>query len=185
MVKTNSKMVSLSSSAYKFSLVCPYDNKYYSYNELKSDITVVVFMCNHCPYVIKIIKELTVFHNNNKTKNKVSVIGINSNDVITYPEDSPEKMIEFQKTYKFNFKYLFDKTQVVAKMFGAECTPDFFVYNNYDKLIYRGRFDSSTPGNNLPSTGDDLKNAIHNYINFNRVLDIQNPSIGCNIKWKI
>ncbi len=118
------------------------------------------------------------------TKRIFSFVAISSNDVINYPDDSPELMKKFAVNKNFSFPYLFDETQEVAKSFDAACTPDFFLYNNESKLVYRGQMDDSRPGNGIPVTGNDLKSALDNLIKNKEISAEQKPSIGCNIKWK-
>ena len=117
-------------------------------------------------------------------KENISFVAISSNDVINYPDDSPELMKKFAVNKNFSFPYLFDETQEVAKSFDAACTPDFFLYNNESKLVYRGQMDDSRPGNGIPVTGNDLKSALDNLIKNKEISAEQKPSIGCNIKWK-
>ncbi|MGK7397796.1 MAG: thioredoxin family protein, partial [Candidatus Cyclobacteriaceae bacterium M3_2C_046] len=154
------------------------------YHTLRGDQgTVIMFICNHCPYVKHIIEEVV------KVANKylddgISFIAISSNDVENYPDDSPEKMQEFADDHHFPFPYLFDETQDVAREFDAACTPDIYVFDSDDKLVYRGQFDDSRPKNDEPVTGKDLRNALTNLLNGMPINPEQKPSIGCNIKWK-
>ncbi len=184
MAATPSKMVPLGSSAPDFNLYNPILNKYQSLKELKSDIaTVIMFICNHCPFV-KFINSALVDLTNEYIEKGISFIGINSNDVINYPEDSPSKMIEYSKILGYKFPYLYDETQEVAKSYDAACTPDFFVYDKDLKLVYRGQFDDARPTNGLVPSGKDLRYSLDCILN-NKQIDIeQKPSIGCNIKWK-
>jgi len=152
--------------------------------ELKSDkATVVVFICNHCPYVIHIIEELVKVGSEYIPKG-VSFVMINSNDVVKYPADSPEKMVEFAKKYGFPFPYLFDETQEVAKAYDAACTPDFNVFDGEMKCVYRGQFDDSRPGNKKPVTGNDMRQTLNLLLEGKALPAKQIPSVGCNIKWK-
>ena len=141
-----------------------------------------MFICNHCPFVIHVIDEIVSISEN--YKENISFVAISSNDVINYPDDSPELMKKFAVNKNFSFPYLFDETQEVAKSFDAACTPDFFLYNNESKLVYRGQMDDSRPGNGIPVTGNDLKSALDNLIKNKEISADQKPSIGCNIKWK-
>ncbi len=153
-----------------------------SYTE-NSKTTLVVFICNHCPYVLHIIDKLSELMQTYQ-HSPLSVIAINSNDPEQYPEDSPQKMKLFAQNHLFTFPYLFDSTQEVAKTYHAACTPDFYLFNQNLELVYRGQFDDSRPGNQIPVSGDDLKNAIDCALN-NKVNEReQKPSLGCNIKWK-
>ena len=184
MAATESKMISLGSEAPDFSLSNGIDNKFYNLSDLKGkNGTLILFICNHCPYVIHIIKHFVSF-SKKLIKNEVGVIAISSNDIINYPEDSPSNMLKFSKKYNFSFPYLFDESQDVAKKYDAACTPDFFLYNNESKLVYRGQMDDSRPGNGIPVTGNDLKSALDNLIKNKEISAEQKPSIGCNIKWK-
>ncbi len=145
--------------------------------------TLIVFICNHCPYVIQIIDDL-VSYTNKLNNHGISTIYISSNDIEKYPQDSPEKMKEFAHAYGMQSPYLFDEEQIVAKEYKAACTPDFFLFDDELKLRYRGQYDDSRPGNNIAVDGKDLKKAIENLLNGNPISDKQIPSIGCNIKWK-
>ncbi len=184
MAETPSKMVPLGTKAPEFTLPEPMSGKEKSLTELKSSVgTVIMFICNHCPYVKHINTVLPGFAND-YIKKRISFIAINSNDIKNYPQDSPEKMIETAKETGYPFPYLFDESQEAAKAYGAACTPDFFVYDKDLKLVYRGQFDDSRPGNNKPVTGKDLASAIDALIEGEPIPNNQIPSIGCNIKWK-
>ena len=160
------------------------DKKIYTLEQFRgSKGLVVMFICNHCPYVKAITNQL-VIDMKALEGNGISSIAIMSNDVINYPDDSPELMKKFAVNKNFSFPYLFDETQEVAKSFDAACTPDFFLYNNESKLVYRGQMDDSRPGNGIPVTGNDLKSALNNLIKNKEISAEQKPSIGCNIKWK-
>ncbi len=144
---------------------------------------VVVFMCNHCPYVIHLRAGLAQFARDYAPKN-VAIVGINANDAKNYPDDSPAKMkIEVEKA-GYIFPYLFDETQAVAKKYHAACTPDFFLFDRGRRLVYRGQFDASRPGNGIPVTGKDLRAALDAVLAGKTTSEFQAPSIGCNIKWK-
>ncbi len=144
---------------------------------------LIVFMCNHCPYVIHIAQKLSEL-TREYIANEIVVMGINANDVENYPEDSPEKMIAEVEKRDYPFPYLYDEDQEVAKKYKAACTPDFFLFNENKKLVYRGQFDDSRPGNGLEVTGKDLNQAVENLLNGLEPLKKQIPSLGCNIKWK-
>lgn len=144
---------------------------------------VVMFMCNHCPYVKHLQKALAIFGRDVQSKG-VAVVGISSNDVSTHPQDGPEKMAEVAQVAGYTFPYLYDETQDVAKAYKAACTPDFFVFDNDRKLVYRGQFDASRPGNKEPITGKDLRDAVDAVLENRTVSTDQAPSMGCNIKWK-
>ena len=143
---------------------------------------VIMFICNHCPFVKHLKNELTTFANDYISKN-VGFVAIMSNDVANYPSDSPELMAEDVKNFKYPFPYLYDETQEVAKSYGAACTPDFFILDSHHKVKYMGQFDDSRPGNSIPVSGKDLRKALdliidNKTLNFNQI-----PSLGCNIKW--
>ncbi len=144
---------------------------------------MIVFICNHCPFVVHIIEEL-VKVGKEYIPQGVSFIMVNSNDVANYPDDSPEKMVDFIRKYDFPFPYLFDETQDVAKAYDAACTPDFNVFDGDMKCVYRGQFDDARPGNSLPVTGADLRKTLDVILAGKPVSSEQKPSIGCNIKWK-
>ena len=144
---------------------------------------VVVFMCNHCPYVKHIRTGLAQLARDYQPRG-VAIVGINSNDVANYPADSPAKMAEEIKSAGYIFPYLYDDTQAVAKAYRAACTPDIFLFGKDQRLVYRGQFDDSRPSNNIPVTGKDLRAAIDAVLAGKPVASAQKPSIGCNIKWK-
>lgn len=184
MVLTPTTQVPLGYKASEFKLLNPVINKFQSLHELQSKkATVIVFMCNHCPYVVHILDGLVQLANNYLTQ-EISFIGINSNDIISYPADSPQNMIKLVKEYNIPFPYLFDETQEIAKLYSAACTPDFSVFNSDMDCVYRGQFDDSRPGNNKMVTGLDLKLVLDAIIDNRKITSIQKPSIGCNIKWK-
>ena len=160
------------------------DNNLVSLDEARGkNGTVIAFICNHCPYVKAIANRLSK-DADELLSESINTIAIMSNDIINYPEDSFENMKIFSKKYKFNFPYLFDETQEIAKKYNAVCTPDFFGFDKNLKLKYRGRLDSSSPGNSEEINGKDLRNAIESTLK-NKEVDInQFPSMGCNIKWK-
>ena len=144
---------------------------------------LVAFICNHCPFVIHIADMLAELGRTYPDRG-VGVVAINSNDVANYPDDSPEKMIEECELRGYEFPYLYDETQAVAKSFDAACTPDFFLYDHDAKLAYRGQLDGSRPGSDVPVTGEDLKAAMDALIAGEAIPADQTPSLGCNIKWK-
>lgn len=144
---------------------------------------VVVFACNHCPYVIHIRNTLGTLAREFQ-KRGVSFVAINSNDSIQYPEDAPDKMPAFAKAAGWNFPYLIDATQEVAHQWHAACTPDFFLVDALGKLAYAGQFDPSRPKSETPVTGEDLRRAIEAVLSNQPVPSPQIPSLGCNIKWK-
>lgn len=184
MARTPSNMIPLGTIAPNFYLKDTNSNNTYSFEDLKgSKGTLVVFMCNHCPFVLHVINEIVMISHDYRVQG-LGIIAISSNDIVKHPQDSPELMTDFALQHKFDFPYLFDETQEVAKAYDATCTPDFYLFDNQDKLFYRGQLDDSRPGNGIPLSGTDLRNAIDALI-YNRSLnEIQKPSIGCNIKWK-
>jgi len=144
---------------------------------------LVIFMCNHCPYVKHIADHLAQLAKEYQAKG-VAIVGINANDVQNYPDDSPEKMREEVKRRGYTFPYLYDETQEVAKAYHAACTPDFFLFDRERRLVYRGQLDDSRPSNGLPVTGKDLRAALDAVLAGRPVPSEQKPSLGCNIKWK-
>ena len=144
---------------------------------------LVVFMCNHCPYVKHIQEELARFGEEYGRKG-LAMVGINANDVASHPEDRPEKMKEEKERVGYPFPYLHDETQEVAKAYGAACTPDFFLFDGDGELFYRGQFDGSRPGSDVPVTGEDLREACDRALAGDEPPEEQKPSAGCNIKWK-
>jgi peroxiredoxin len=144
---------------------------------------LLVFMCNHCPYVKHIRGELAKLARDYLPRG-VAMAGINSNDVANYPEDSPAQMAAEAKSAGYTFPYLFDTTQEVAKAYRAACTPDFYVFDSEQRLVYRGQLDDSRPGNNVPVTGKDVRAALEAVLAGKPVSAEQKASIGCNIKWK-
>jgi thiol-disulfide isomerase/thioredoxin len=184
MAQTASSMLPLGTVAPQFRLQDTNSSFEYSYNELKgSKGTLVMFICNHCPFVIHVVDEIVRIANDYRVQG-IGMIAISSNDVSNYPQDGPKLMAEFAFKNKIDFPYLYDESQEVAKAFEAACTPDFFLFDKNDKLFYRGQLDDSRPNNGIPLNGSDLRSAIDAII-YNRTLaSPQKPSIGCNIKWK-
>ena len=183
MARTTSNMVNLGTLAPNFKLLNTINNEpVISDNYFNKNGTIIMFICNHCPFVIHVLDEIVSI--TKKYDNEISFIAISSNDIVNYPEDSPELMKKLAEEKKFNFPYLYDETQEVAKKYDAACTPDFFVYNSDKQLVYRGQLDDSRPGNDIPVTGHDLRKAIDSLINGEEIDKNQKPSIGCNIKWK-
>ena len=144
---------------------------------------LVVFMCNHCPYVKHIRQTLTGLVREYQARG-VAVVGISSNDVESFPDDRPERMAEDARTFGYSFPYLFDRSQEVARAYRAACTPDFFLFDGERRLVYRGQMDSSRPGNGRPLTGADLRAALDAVLAGEQVSPQQKPSMGCSIKWK-
>jgi peroxiredoxin len=184
MARTPSTMVELGRSAPDFTLSDTVSGKKLSLENVKGEAaTVIMFICNHCPFVKHINAELVKLANDYKDKG-IGFVAISSNDVINHPDDSPELMAQVAKQLNYPFPYLYDETQEVAKAYNAACTPDFFIYDKYLHLVYRGQLDDSRPGNGIPVTGKDIRNALECLINNQPVPELQRPSIGCNIKWK-
>jgi len=145
--------------------------------------TVVMFICNHCPYVKHVNEEIVRVCNDYRVSG-FGFVAINSNDAIAYPEDSPIKMWDVARNNNYTFPYLYDESQEVAKAYDAACTPDFYLFDGEMKLIYRGQLDNSRPGNGIPVNGRDLREAIDNVLSNHPQRTDQKPSMGCNIKWK-
>ena len=144
---------------------------------------LVIFICNHCPYVIHLRAGLAQLAREYIPRN-VGIVGISANDAVNYPADSPDKMKEEAKKAGYLFPYLYDETQAVAKSYRAACTPDIFLFDKNQRLVYRGQFDASRPNNGIPVTGNDLRAALDALLAGKAVSEKQIPSIGCNIKWK-
>ena len=184
MAQTPSSMLPLGTVAPSFKLEDTNSNYHYSFDELKgSKGTLVIFMCNHCPFVIHAIDEIVMIANDYRVQG-LGIMAISSNDAVKYPQDGPTEMTEFAFRNKMEFPYLYDETQEVAKAFDAACTPDFFLFDAQNRLIYRGQLDDSRPGNGLATGGTDLRNAIDSLIYNRNLASPQKPSIGCGIKWK-
>jgi peroxiredoxin len=183
MVKTPSTMLPLGTKAPDFSLP-NVDGKRIALSDLQgAPALLVVFMCNHCPYVKHVAAGLATLAGEYQAKG-VAVVGISANDVAGFPEDAPAKMVEESRTRGYSFPYLYDESQAVAKAYRAACTPDFYLFDKQQKLVYRGQMDSSRPGSDVPVTGEDLRAALDAVLSGRPVSDKQKPSIGCNIKWK-
>ncbi len=181
MVKTASTMLPLGTRAPDFSLV-NVDGQIVSRQQFAGKPLLVVFMCNHCPFVIHLRSALKDFADKYQPQG-LAMVGISSNDVVAYPQDGPEKMKEEAASAGYTFAYLFDETQDVAKSYRAACTPDFFLFDADHALVYRGQFDSSRPGNGIAVTGEDLTAAVDAVLAGKDVSAEQRPGIGCNIKW--
>lgn len=184
MALTPSNMLPLGTKAPDFYLYDTKDGKKKSLSELKGKAaTLVMFICNHCPFVLYVNDELVKLANDYKIKG-VNCIAISSNDVINYPQDGPDLMKQQAQNIGYPFPYLYDETQEIAKAYDAACTPDFFLFNSELKLVYTGQLDDSRPGNNIPVTGKDLRAAFDAILNNTAITSNQKPSMGCNIKWK-
>lgn len=184
MAQTASTMLSLGTLAPDFNLPEPATGKTLSLSDFQSaPALLVMVICNHCPFVKHIRQGLIQFAQDYQAKG-LAIVAISANDVANYPADSPAKMAEEANTFGYSFPYLYDETQAVAKAYYAACTPDFFLFDADRKLTYRGQFDGSRPGNNIPITGVDLRAAADAVLAGQPAPTDQKPSIGCNIKWK-
>lgn len=184
MAKTPSTMLPLGTIAPDFTLIDARSELAVHLNAIKSPIaTVIMFICNHCPFVQHIQTQLAKVAKHYQAQGIV-FIAINSNDIDAYPQDGPIFMRETAATFDYTFPYLFDETQAVAKAYQAACTPDFYIFDGNLACVYRGQFDGSRPGNTIPVTGVDLTQALDNILAKKPVAEKQLPSIGCNIKWR-
>ncbi len=183
MVLTPSTMLPLGTKAPNFSLV-NVDGKTVSLSDFDdAPALLVIFLCNHCPYVVHVADHLASLAHEYMGRG-VAIVGINSNDVASYPADSPEQMVAEAELRGYPFPYLYDDTQEVAQAYHAACTPDFFVFDADQKLVYRGQLDSSRPESGIPVTGEDLRAALDAVLEGKAPAEKQTPSLGCNIKWK-
>ena len=184
MARTESTMLELGTIAPEFALLNAVTGTTVSRDDFRGrDAMLVMFICPHCPFVKHINEGLAALGKDYADKS-IAIFAISSNDVVTHPADSPEGMKQQAETFGFNFPYLYDESQQVARAFQAACTPDFFLFDRDFKLVYRGQFDSSRPGNGIPVTGEDLRTAIDLVLAGKSVPEEQLPSLGCNIKWK-
>ena len=183
MVRTASTMLPLGTKAPDFALPDTNGKIVRSADFEGAKALLVIFLCNHCPYVKHVADQLARITKEYMDRG-VAVVGINSNDATAYPEDSPEKMREEVAVRGYRFPYLYDETQEVAKAYRAACTPDFFLFDAERKLVYRGQLDDSRPSNALPVTGKDLTAAVDAVLAGKPIPTEQKPSLGCNIKWK-
>ena len=180
MAATESEMLELGTRAPEFSLPDP-DGEMHSLGEGKRAY-LVMFICNHCPFVKHVGEELARIGRDYLPRD-VAIVAINSNDIHSHPADSPPRMKAEAQHFGYRFPYLFDESQQVAKAYHAACTPDFFLFDADKKLVYRGQLDASRPSNDLPVTGNDLREALDAVLAGSPVTTDQVPSIGCNIKW--
>jgi thiol-disulfide isomerase/thioredoxin len=181
MVLTPSTMAPLATIVPEFELPDT-DGQLVSPEAFRGQPLLVAFISNHCPFVVHLKEALATFAHD--YAGRIGIIAIASNNIETHPADGPEKMAEDKATFGYPFPYVFDETQNVAKDFGAACTPDFFLYDAELALAYRGQFDGSRPGNDVPITGEDLRAAVDALLDGQAPPDEQIPSVGCNIKWK-
>jgi thiol-disulfide isomerase/thioredoxin len=177
-----STMLPLGTTLPNFSLPDVISGQIVSSESIKGKTILVMFICRHCPYVKHVQDELAKIGKD--YKNKVGVVAISSNDVEIYPEDAPDSLKEQAEIVGFNFPYLYDESQEVAKAFTAACTPDLFLFDKESKLVYRGQLDDSRPDSEIPVTGKDLREAIEAVLLKQPINPNQKPSIGCGIKWK-
>lgn len=185
MAKTESSMRELGSSAPAFDLPEPLTGNTHTLDAIAgSKATVVMFICNHCPFVKHLLDGLATF-GRDYSQPDVGIAAISSNDITGYPQDRPEKMAELARQMGFEFPYLYDQSQDIARTYDATCTPDFFVFNEARELVYRGQFDDSRPGNGHLVTGADLRAAVNAVLLGQPVNPEQKPSVGCNIKWAV
>lgn len=183
MVLTPSTMLDLGTIAPDFTLSDPAGKSFHLGDQQIDTGLLVIFMCNHCPYVIHIREKLVEKIRDYQARG-ITVVAINSNDYAAHPDDSPERMTEDAKAFDYSFPYLVDEDQQVAQVYQAACTPDLYLFDKDKKLVYRGQFDSARPGNTTPVSGDDLNAAVRQMIEGKEVAVVQKPSMGCNIKWK-
>lgn len=183
MARTPSRMLPLGTKAPEFSLVDTVSDKTLDLQSMKGEKgTVIMFICNHCPFVVHVnpeISRLAVAYQ----KTGIGFIAISSNDVKNYPQDAPHLMKQVAKEQFYSFPYLYDETQQVAMAYQAACTPDFYLFDENLELVYRGQLDDSRPGNGRPLSGSDLRQALDALLNGEKIDPNQKPSIGCNIKW--
>jgi len=181
---TPSNMIPLGFKAPDFALIDTVSGEKMSLAELRSDrATVIMFICNHCPYVKHVNSEIVKLASDYMPQG-VKFVAISSNDIESQPDDSPEKMNETALRLKYPFPYLFDEYQEVAKAYDAACTPDFYIFDKDMHLVYRGQLDDSRPSNKIPLSGKDIRDALDNLLEGKSISPYQRPSIGCNIKWK-
>lgn len=184
MALTPSNVFEQGTHAPPFSLLDTVTNNIVSLDDVKGDnATVVMFICNHCPYVVHINEGLVKLANDYKG-NGVGFVAISSNDVENYPQDAPDKMKLHAKDVGYPFPYLYDKTQEVAKAYNAACTPDLYVFDGELKAVYHGQLDDSRPGNGVPVTGESIRDVLDSILRGEQYNGVQKPSVGCNIKWK-
>ena len=183
MARTPSTMLELGTAAPDFNLPWPGYDASIGLSDCQGRPLLMIFSCNHCPYVLHIIDSLSLFANECLDRG-VSVVMVNANDVDNYADDSPEKMVELARKHGFKFPYLYDQSQSTASAYRAACTPDFFLFNAHHELVYRGQYDGARPKNDIPVTGEDLRAAVDALLTGRDQVTEQIPSVGCNIKWK-
>jgi len=184
MARTESSMLALGTIAPDFDLPDTVSGQRVSLQQLKSDTaTVIMFICNHCPFVLHIKDELAQLALDYQPLG-IHFTAISANDVLSHPQDGPAQMTQFAVQNNFTFPYLYDESQAVAKAYQAACTPDFYIFNSALRCVYRGQLDDSRPGNEIPVTGDDLRATLNALLAGQPINNHQKPSLGCNIKWK-
>ena len=183
MALTYSSMLDLGTKIPDYKLINSINGQEYHSSSLYNDRpSLLMVICNHCPYVIHYHEELQ--HLTNDYKREIDFVAISSNDVDRYPQDGPSEMKKLFEKIGLDFPYLYDETQEVAKSLHAECTPEFYLYDSNNELVYRGRLDASSPGKDTPITGSDLRTAIEALLRGDDISSDQHPSMGCSIKWK-
>ena len=184
MARTPSNMLPLGTKAPSFNLLDTKTQILTTWKDISgTNGTVVMFICNHCPFVKHVLKGMVSLARDYQSKG-IGFVAISSNDIENYPEDAPDLMKVIAEKEGFNFPYLYDESQDVARAYDAACTPDFYIFDKDDLLIYRGQLDGSRPENGIPVTGKDMRNALDAHLNGVQIDVLQKPSIGCNIKWK-
>ena len=176
-------MLEIGTQAPDFTLPEPLTGQMVNQTDYRDRPLLVVFTCNHCPYVLHILKSFSAFASEIQ-KLGLAIVAINANDVENYVDDSPQNMVRLAHQYGFEFPYLYDESQQVAMAYQATCTPDFFLFDAQHRLVYRGQYDASRPGSDETVTGADLRSASHALLNNEKISDQQLPSVGCNIKWR-
>ena len=176
-------MLELGTRAPDFDLPDPLSGGSVSLSDYRDMPLLIVFSCNHCPYVLHLLKSFAEYAREVQ-KSGLSMVMINANDIDNYPADSPQKMIDLAREYELDFPYLYDESQQVAMAYRAACTPDFFLFDSQHRLVYRGQYDASRPGNDEEITGVDLKSASQALLEDKAIPTQQLPSMGCNIKWR-
>jgi peroxiredoxin len=183
MALTESNPFPLGRIAPDFNLLDTVSGRFLSLSSLKGENgTVIMFICNHCPFVLHVNEELVRLAKDYMDKG-IGIIAISSNSIKTHPQDGPEKMAIHAQDYGYTFPYLYDETQEIAQAYDATCTPDFYIFDKDLKAVYHGQLDSSRPGNEIAVTGEDMRRALDHLLSGNEPVEIQKPSIGCSIKW--
>jgi peroxiredoxin len=184
MARTPSTMLELGVAAPDFSLPDPLRGETRSLADFNGDKgLLILFICNHCPFVLHILDSLVAFAHEYRQKG-LDVVAISANDIDSHPDDAPDKMAGLARARDFGFPYLYDETQQVAQAYQAACTPDLYLFDGLHKLVYRGQYDGARPGNDVPVTGQDLRAAVDALLAGKPIAAEQYPSLGCNIKWK-